>query len=232
MNEQHSELRPGARGKSASPDCMQHPSQQLHGNLSNSIADMNKEIRLIFFTLSCLIYKIVAMTTTVPPDYQERLLQQKELGKFCGRCGQQDLSSTCLAPYKDSCTEYIQCKQIDGPRGTLIWTGTKMSCSHGTFYSRIENGCYKPQEANCETDKCYVDRNVLSIESYASSSGCRTYWRCAGEGENRMSIPECCGVDQAYDEQLKACVQDVTCTETCYLDGEFTIQLLVPKLVI
>ncbi|KAK3096200.1 hypothetical protein FSP39_024362 [Pinctada imbricata] len=41
-NEQQSEVRPGARGESASPDCMQHPSQQLHGNLSNSVP--NKEL--------------------------------------------------------------------------------------------------------------------------------------------------------------------------------------------
>ena len=32
-----SKVRPCARGESASPDCMQHPTQQLHGNLSNSV---------------------------------------------------------------------------------------------------------------------------------------------------------------------------------------------------
>ncbi|KAK3104483.1 hypothetical protein FSP39_003167 [Pinctada imbricata] len=37
QNEQHSEVRPGARGESVSPDCMQHLSQHLHGNLSNSV---------------------------------------------------------------------------------------------------------------------------------------------------------------------------------------------------
>ncbi|KAK3096114.1 hypothetical protein FSP39_023383 [Pinctada imbricata] len=36
-NEQYSEVRPGAPGESASPDCMQHPSQQLHGKLTNSV---------------------------------------------------------------------------------------------------------------------------------------------------------------------------------------------------
>ncbi|KAK3101997.1 hypothetical protein FSP39_008006 [Pinctada imbricata] len=37
QNEQHSKLRPGTWGESASPDCMHHPSQQLHGNLSNLV---------------------------------------------------------------------------------------------------------------------------------------------------------------------------------------------------
>ncbi|KAK3091507.1 hypothetical protein FSP39_020322 [Pinctada imbricata] len=36
-NKQDSEVRPGVQGESASPVCMQHPSQQFHDNFSNSM---------------------------------------------------------------------------------------------------------------------------------------------------------------------------------------------------
>ncbi|KAK3108160.1 hypothetical protein FSP39_002225 [Pinctada imbricata] len=181
---------------------------------------MSQEIHFVILIISCLTYHAVAMTTTLPPDYrspeeiQNIRREQMRLGMVCQQtCSPEDYFGTCHAEYPKSCTKYINC-QIEKRGNEYTWIGTAMFCSHGTFFSRDQRTCLIPELANCLLDQCVL-RN--EIESYPSSTSCKTYWQCVGQPGSRISTPRCCGANESYSEELQKCVKDLLCQDECTL---------------